>query len=301
MKKILVLPLVCCLLSFCGCIKNTISADIQPFNQNIREEERISNTPNDYCREWQMIKSKLSEEEIRKLEEYKIIIPRERPDDFNGYLLSAELVEDCEKRIEIGQVIRAIVSGTETDADRKFAKQNSKAIVSVILRIWDSCGFSVDGTTHEKYRLVNYKSFREEDNAILLANLLQEKKLNGGIVYAYLSHPIPSLVPTLRELLKEAGNIGNLKDEIVLAIMIEQSERKQAMVPKLVEFTQNNELSEQTKKGILMIIEKFKKGRAIKWENVENLQLELDDFEEERNGESILCDEGVFSVDHSNK
>lgn len=301
MKKILFLPLVYCLLSLCGCVKDASSTDIQPFSQNAPEEERILNTPNDYCREWQMIKSKLSVEDERKLEEYKIIIPRERPDDFSGYLLSAELVEDCEKRIKFGQVIRAIVTGTETDADRRFAKENSKTIVSVVLRIWDSCGFSVDGTSHEKYRLVNYESFRGEDKSLLFSYLLQEKKLNKDIVFAYLNHPVPSLLPLLDELLKEAENSGSVTDQIVLTLVIYQTQRNRAMLPKLTALTDKSELSGQTKKGILTITGKFKKGKAIKWEDVEALGLELSDFEEKRNGESTLCGEGAFSVDHRNK
>lgn len=297
----LVLTLICSLSAFCGCVKSSDSADIQPLSQNTGKAEKVSNFPADDCPQWQIVKSKLSEAENRELEEYKVIIPREAPDDFRGYLLSADLVEDCEKRIKIGQVIRAIINGNEADADRKFVQQNSEEIVSVTLKIWDSCGFSVDGTRHEKYRLVNYINFREESNALLLSNLLQTKKLNGDLVHAYLKRPIPSLLPLLRELLKEAENAGSLTDEICLTIMIEQTRRNRTMLPKLVELTKNNELGEQTKQGILMIVEKFKKGSSIKWKDVETLQLGLNDFEEERDGTSIVCGEGVVFGDHSKK
>jgi hypothetical protein len=284
--------LAICISIICGCEgnANSVSHDIPVSNldKSIKKDKTKLESISEYCRDWEFMKSNLNDLEKSDFEKNGVISPIVKSKDFSGYLLSADLVEDCESRIKIGQILRTIIRGAESEADRKYALQNSKMIVSVLLKIWNNRGFSRDGTHYDKYYLVNYENFNDADNLLLLTYLLEKKKLNMGLVNSVLMRPLPSLIPLLTEMLKTAETTGDLTEQFYLAVMIEETKKDRSMFRKLTLLSSNKKISEENRNIIRSILDNRKKGRTINLENIDNLRLGLSDVEENRSSEPDL-------------
>jgi hypothetical protein len=292
--RMFLLFLAICVSLLFGCVSNANSAShnipVSKTEKSPPKGETLakSDSASDYCSDLEFMKSNLNELEKPNFEKNGVISPVISAKDFSGYLLSADLIEVCESRIKIGQIIWTIIRGTESDADRKYALQNSKMIVSVLLKIWNNRGFSSDGVHYDKYYLVNYENFNDEDNLLLLTYLLEKKTLNMGLVGSVLDRPLPSLVPLLTEMLKTAETTGDLTEQFYLAIMIEETKKDRSMFRKLNSLANNKKISKENRDIIRSIMDSKKKGHTINLENMENLRLELSDVEENRSSEPDL-------------
>lgn len=277
---------VICISLICSCVGKASSANQQlpvgdTENSSLKTKP-ISENTSDLCVEWERTRSNLNELEKADFEKNGIEFPVSQTNAESGYLLSESIVKDCESRIKIGRLMWNLVRNKEDDTDRKYAHENSTFIISIILKIWDNPGFSRDGVRLDKYNLLNNEIFTAEDNLLLLSYLLKKKTLNIGLVNSILKSPMRSLAPLLSDRLKGAERSGDLTERVYFSILLEQTAKNGNGLRKLTKFANDERLSDQSRRIIRSITEKFKKGHSIVFEDIENLGLEISEHEEDR-------------------
>ncbi len=201
MLKILTITLLCsCVLGITTCDARLIST----VEENNKATNRMLDSNQD-CEEWTQTYSLLRDEGKKDLQREGIAVNGDDESAGNGYyVLSPELVNDCNLRVKIGQFIYLVVGGKETETERQFAKQNSEQIVKVLRHIWNAPVFSSDGTSHEKYLLLSNKGLKDEAVSPFIGELLKAEGLNSELIYVLITRPLTSLKPAVNELLKKS-------------------------------------------------------------------------------------------------
>ena len=230
------------------------------------------------CEEWDRTYGLLSSEGKQNLEKAGVAINGSDEKANNGYyVLSRELMNDCNLRVKIGQFLYLSVDGIDTETDRQFAKQNSKEIVKILRHIWNSSAFSSDGVSHEKYLLLTNKGITDENISPFIGELLKAEDLNSELVYVLVNRPLRSLKPVIMELRLKARKSNNIPQRIYSLIALEQASPDPTFRMELDSISKGRGLSPKTKHGLEIILAKFKNGQKITFADVEYLGLPLPD------------------------
>jgi hypothetical protein len=257
----------------CNNHSSTVIAD-----NNIVIVENKSHDISDWCAEWERIHELLSKDDKNTLQKEGVVHSSDNKYEHAYYVLSPQLVSSCEQRVKIGGFIWMVVLGLDTETDEEFAQRNSKEIVKVLRHIWDSPAFSSDGVHHEKYSLLTYKGVKDEEIAPFIGELLKKERtpdMEDSLEFTLLTRPLPSLMPIVSELLKKAENEGNVFRQVYYLIILHQTTPNSLHLTKLDKMTRSRKLSNETRNGLTEIINKFKSGKKIDYEDVEKLNLQL--------------------------
>lgn len=268
------------LLSFCitGIItcKSNLAQNTEKVNKlSTSISKRNSDTD---CAEWTRTYMLLSETGKENVQKYYIAVNGDDKSVITGYyVLSSKLVNNCTLRIKIGILIYRVVTGTDTETDRRFAEENSDQIVKVLRQIWNAPAFSSDGTSHEKYLLLVNTAIKDNYIAPFIGELLKSEGLNSELIYVLVTRPQTSLIPILYELLKESENQQDLPKQIYALIILMNTSPQPQFLSKLKTISRNKTLSSNTKKGIVKIINKFQVRNKVTYKDIEDLELPLED------------------------
>lgn len=259
------LCLIFCLL-FIGCAsKSTATSET-----NFKVQKSLSF--DNYCQEWQQIFNELNEEEKESLQIEGISYANKNP-----FILSEDLVEDCQLRIKIGRFIWNGMREEISETEKNFANQNSKEIVRVIDHIWNSSNFSVDGVTHEKYLLLlSDKGIKDEDIAPFIGKLIVKEKINSEesedeVFYILFNRPLPTLNSIILDSLKNAERKKDLLGQIYSAYLLFRDTKEKKFFEKIKAIYKNKKISKAVKIELNNIVAKIERGKFLEYRDFDNL------------------------------
>ena len=231
-----------------------------------------SQSPNEIaCQEW--------ERRVEKLSPYlKEALARESVvSGDGGWIISRDIVSDCHLNLEIGAYFARVVYGSSrnNEADRQFARENSRKIVETLRRLWptlDARKSSLrDGAFfEEKYNLLDDPALKEEDIAPFISELIDEGSVSMEFAAILLNHPMAATKGAVSRDLIWAEKNKDVPEEIYcLAVLQRMNER--TVLPKLKRLSEERDLSSYERKLIPTLIAKIKHGEELKFSDVEDL------------------------------
>jgi hypothetical protein len=188
------------------------------------------------------------------------------------YVLAPAIMDDCMTRVRVGRFLGLVVGGVDTEEDRRLAGENSEQIVKVLRRVWNSPGFSADGTTHEKYLLLTNRGIKDADVEPFIVELLKTEELTPELLYVLLNRPFPSYQARLLEL---SSDTNDLATQIRALLVLQQQFPQNKTLNKLKTLSRDNRIPAASKDELLTLIRKLEAGKKITSLEIEDLDLVL--------------------------
>jgi hypothetical protein len=229
------------------------------------------------CQTWERKVMRLSQEQKSTLlREGSIRVPGE------GWILSESLIGDCHLRLEMSAYFSRVVSGQseKNKSDREFAARHSKEIVEVLRHLWpslsDSKALIGDGAFHtEKYALLAEPAFEEVDIAPLISDILEKEGTSVEIVGLLFARPMPMVKAALSHQLTLSEGKGDVPQQIYDLVLLHRLGEPTAL-PKLKKLSENKNLSTFEKKLLAALVAKIRRGQALEFSDIEDLEYEND-------------------------
>lgn len=201
--------------------------------------------------------------------------------DFGAqFVLSSELVNDCDTNVQIGRFLWIKVLGLDEYSDSKFVETNSAVISFVINKVWDSSVFTSDGVREAKYGLLTYRPIKDKDISIVFSMLLRTKNLNSALLNAIIMRPIPQTGRDIRYRLGKKDLGATDPERVYLLVLNCQVSGSSEAIKQLTQFTLNYSLATQSRLAINYILRKFTEGHKVTVADVEKIGLPVDETEE---------------------
>ena len=234
---------------------------------------QIASLPVDDCQRWNEYFDSLSEEAKKSFQKEGIYVVS------SGYILSEDLVKDCRLRLEIGRFIWEGVRENISETQRDFGAQNSKLIVQVLDKIWNSPNFSSDGMHHEKYLLLmSDRGIKDEDITPFIGQLVKVEGIyspelgqEAEIFYILFDRPLPVLAPVILEKLKQEEKEKDLTGQIYALFLLRRDTAEKKYLVKMKEIIGNPNLNGTARTVLKKIIVMIEKGEKVEFDY-------LDDF-----------------------
>jgi hypothetical protein len=253
-------------LTGCGLNSSANTSSATP----VKSASGVSQRPDQDCEKWERLFALLSPEDQDIVEKNGILSGRQ------GWIISEKLIPDCDLRVNVANYLDHYRESDNEEVTR-FANENSAAIIDTLRRVWNSPYFSVDGNRSEKYMLLLAKGLRDEDRESFIKELLVSEGIQNNddnqLDYVLFKSPIPSAIPLLDQLLKEAEVKNDFAQQARLLILIERASGSPKLLPKLEKIASNKALSSKARSKLSMIISKMKKAEEISYDDIDEFNL----------------------------
>ena len=264
-----------CILGITAC--NAQSAPKVEENNRLATDGEIPSSSQD-CEEWNRTYALLSNEGKEDVQKEGIALNgRDESSSRAYYVLSPELVDDCNLRVKIGQFIQLVVGGTDTETDKQFAEQNSEQTVRVLRHIWNSPAFSYDGVSHEKYLLLINKGINDKNVAPFIGELVEREGLNSELFYVLRGNTFSSVRPKLLKSLEKAESTQDLLQQVYALVLLQENAFEPKLFSKLNKIAQEEKNSENNRKSVSKIARKIKARKAITSDDIEGFEIAIDE------------------------
>ncbi|MDQ4122709.1 MAG: hypothetical protein M3209_14825 [Acidobacteriota bacterium] len=219
-----------------------------------------------HCDKWQQLYENLSDENKDDLKKNGIVIS-----NADGYLISKNLVADCQVRLRIADYIGKGIGGRNDDSDSKFAREHSSEIVKVLERTWH---FYYDGASHEKYNLLHDNAIKDEDIAPFISKLIKSEPLSSDLYLVLLNRPLYLFKNEITESLQKAEQNKNLLQQIYALTLLHQHYAESNSVSKIKNIANNKKISIETKNAVLALAKKMETGMNVDYfDDIEAIEL----------------------------
>lgn len=199
------------------------------------------------------------------------------------FLLSEELVPDCELRGRMSSYFTGVFSITQDgDHNRKFAATHSKEIVGVLRRIWPTLGDKKAlipardediADPDEKYTLLGDPALEESDLAPFISDIVKTESISNRVAQLLFARPMQAVKPALLDLQKDAEEADDFRLQI-LNLAVLQKMGDQSALPKLRKLRHKKELPQPERRYVNAILSKAGRGKEILFSDVEGLEYE---------------------------
>lgn len=223
------------------------------------------------CQRWDRLRAHLLPfQSVALNRDLAVYVPR-------GFVLSADLVADCDLRGEMSEYFSRAISleGENSESDRRFAAKHSKEIVAALRRIWPSLGDSkalvVDGDfDNMKYVLLADPALRESDIAPLISDILDAETIDNALGRIIFHRPLPEVRPALLRIVEEVDNPSSR----ILTLTLLHKLGEASALPQLKRLSRDPSLSAVERRYASAIAARAARGEEINFSDVERLEYE---------------------------
>jgi hypothetical protein len=226
------------------------------------------------CETWKSSIADLSERDRTLLARYGAIYRKE-------WHFSDQIVSDCALRVKMAWYFRRVIQGRIDAAVTRFGWMHSKAIDSVLERVWPLIAYSEalpsDGSFEsEAWALLRQPWVSSETYGRVMQREIGERGLSRAAVFSLLERPTQTVRPDLLKLVNrsESGGRALPLAELVAALILLDILEDSAAIDKLKMILEGTIPSEAERAVIRTIVESIGRNEAIRWSDIEPLHSE---------------------------